>query len=78
MIEGRFYVELHNSEAFLELQGRCSALELQCESLTRQLHEVSLKYGQELFINSELIDLCREHGISFRPALDRADQRKQL
>ena len=44
----------------------------------RRYQALEVKYGYEIHVNSELIDLCRLHGIKYRPGLDIANWDKDF
>ena len=62
-------VEHRNSQAFNNLKKRVNELELNNEHLKFRLNECEHKYGNEVMLNGELIDLLKQHNIPFRSAL---------
>lgn len=46
-----------------------AALEGENRRLSEELRDVSFRYRCESVVNLELLDLCREHGVKYRPSL---------
>lgn len=59
-------VEHRNSAAFNRLMARCIALQDELDKLKRNYRDLEMRYGNEVFYNSALVDLLRLHDIPFR------------
>jgi len=70
-------VELRRPEKQRQLEAYNKKLQEQIAQLRRQIINLETLYGYEVYANGELIDLCRIHGIPFRPALDHAEKVKK-
>ena len=62
-------VALTKPDEVKELQFRIAELEAEVEKERAIRHRAELLYSSEVIICSELIDLCREHGIQVRPSM---------
>lgn len=60
---------LEPSEEVQSLRRRVAELEGKLEEMRAQRDRAEYKYGCEVVINGELVDLCREHGLRVREAL---------
>jgi len=65
-------VELVQPEKVAALREQVVGLEAQLEDWKRRYADLEMRFGFECYLNNELCDLCRESGVSFRPALERA------
>lgn len=68
-------IELRKPEDFEKLEKEIESLHAEIERLRRDLRACEVKYGYEVTINSELIDLLKAHKISFRQVLDRGKRK---
>lgn len=66
----RVVVELINHESVRRLQSDYAVTKKQLDDLRKRFHDLEVKYGYEVHLNSELCDICRRHGFDFRPLLD--------
>lgn len=62
-------VTLEPSDEVKALRARVEALEEEAARLKAEYNRVEYKYRCEVIINCELVDLCRAHGVKYRPAL---------
>lgn len=69
-------VELRRPEELIYLRKQLSDLRSELAEQKQKYRELETKFGYEVYLNDELCDLCREAGVSFRPALDRANRFK--
>lgn len=65
-------VELVQPEVQREQQSKIEDLQRQLKALQVKYQKLEVQYGFETYLNNELCDLCRAHGVSFRPALEHA------
>lgn len=63
-------VELITHDLVKQLQVENKDLLLQLDLLNKRFHDLELRFGYEVHLNSELCDLLRDNGISFRALLD--------
>lgn len=70
MTTKRVIVELINHDSVRKLQHDLAYSQSELTSLRKRFHDLELKYGYEVHLNSELCDICRKHGFDFRPLLD--------
>lgn len=63
-------VTLEPSDEVKALRARVAALEEETARLKAERDRVEYKYRCEVVVNGELVDLCRAHGVAFRPALN--------
>lgn len=68
-------VELRKPEELDELHKEIDSLRQQIERLKRELRACENKYGYEVMLNGELVDLLRAHHIPFRELLDKAKRK---
>ena len=54
----------------LSLREELESIRAKLETLQLDYTALSVKYGYEVSVNCELIDLCRAHGIKYRSGLD--------
>lgn len=69
-------VEHRNWRQYDKLREQLKATEAKLAAKEEELRQVTFKYGVEVFLNNELCDLCREHDVPFRPAVEAAYRRK--
>ena len=65
----KIVLHLKTDDEVLALRGRVEALEAALEDMTAQRNRIEYMYRSETLINTELLDLCREHGVQYRAAL---------
>lgn len=63
-------VELRDSREFAKLKLECERLQIDLMRTKNQLQLLEQKYGYEVYLNNELVDLCKSHGVPFRRHLD--------
>lgn len=71
LLPPRLEVVVTTSDEVLSLRSRVDELQRVLDGLRADYHRLELRYRSEVIINSELQDLCREHGIRFREAIQR-------
>lgn len=69
MLGFKIYVE--DARRVRDLETRVAALEGENAALMEEVKRLEFKYRCESVVNLELTDLCRSHGVDFRPALKR-------
>lgn len=62
-------IYLEDGRRIRELEGKVAELEREASRLREELRRVEFMYRCETVVNLELVDLCREHGIRYRPGL---------
>lgn len=62
-------VYLEDGRRIRELTAQVVALEGEKMALEERVRNLEFKYRCESVVNMELTDLCREHGVKFRPGL---------
>ena len=65
------FLQLEESALVLELRSQIAALTARNEELQRQLNQVQYRYGCEVTLCNELVDLCRKHKVPYRKSIDR-------
>lgn len=65
-------IEHRSAAALQRAHDQIRQLRQQLEDLQQQYQHLEIRYGWEVMLNNELVDLCREKGVNFRPALDRS------
>lgn len=70
MSKRHFIVELRQPALVVRLRNEVSRLHSEVESLTRRLSTLEQRFGYEVMLNSELIDLLNMNHISYREHLD--------
>ena len=68
-------VELVRGEKELKLEAEVARLKEELTKLQTEYANLEVRYGYEVTVNGELVDLLREHKIKFRPALEAAKRR---
>lgn len=68
-------VELVRGEKELMLEKEVARLKEELEKVRADYANLEVRYGYEVTINGELVDLLKEHKIKFRPALEAARRR---
>lgn len=63
-------VELLTHDLVKQLQNENNRLIEQLNIVKKNYHDLELRFGYEVHLNSELCDLLRDNGISFRALLD--------
>lgn len=63
-------VEHRNPEYVKTLRVQLQEAHQKINNLSRELHALEIRYGYEVNLNNELVDLCRSHGVPFRETLD--------
>lgn len=67
----QYVIVEHRSSAALDaLRTNLRKLDDDYRALLQRFKQLEIRYSEEVYLNSELIDLLKLHGISFRPALD--------
>lgn len=74
----RFIVEVLKHQEVLDLEAQVSVLTTQLEAKELAYKTLEQRYIRETYMNMELCDILRSHGISFRPLLDRAERIKKF
>lgn len=62
-------IYLEDGRRIQELTAKVVALEGEKMRLEELVRNLEFKYRCESVVNMELSDLCREHGVKFRPGL---------
>lgn len=62
-------VRLSPSDEVMQLRSDVSRLEDQVVQLRQAYNRTEFLYRCEVMINTQLVDLCREHGIRLHPAM---------
>ena len=62
-------IYLEDARRVRELEAQLAALERENARLAEELRVVSFRYRCETVVNLELQDLCRAHGVAYRPSL---------
>lgn len=62
-------VRLSPSDEVMQLRTDVARLEDQLEQLRQAYNRTEFLYRCEVMINTQLVDLCREHGIRLHPAM---------
>ena len=62
-------VEHRNSAAYENLRREVDRLRAELIQLTKRFHDLEARFGQEVMINGELVDLLKMNGIRFRETL---------
>ena len=70
-------VEHRQPEYVKHLQRKILTLTADVQRLKMDLLTVTNKYGYEVMLNDELIDLLRENQIPFRPLLSRKERERR-
>lgn len=71
MEEFRLHVFLTPSDEVNQLRNQISELNSKLLEMKRKFDSLEYSYRCESLVNMELVDLCWEHGIRYRPHLDR-------
>ena len=67
---GTLNIVIEEAATMRELKADYNDLKMRYEMLLAENHAISLKFGFEVQVNNELIDLCRANGIKYRSNLD--------
>lgn len=62
-------IYLEDGRRIKELEARIAKLEAENLRLTADNRTLDFRYRCECTVNMELIDLCREKGVKYRPSL---------
>lgn len=62
-------VSLCEAAIVQDLRQQVIALEARLDELTKRYDHTEFLYRCEVSVNMQLLDLCKEHGITVRPAL---------
>lgn len=63
-------VEHRQPDRLIRLQQEIAELQLRNDALHKSLSTLEQKYGYEVLLNSELIDLCKMYNVPFRKELE--------
>lgn len=63
------FIELQEASLVASLRDQLRESEIALKELQRRYTDLEVLYSREVLLNSELVDLCRAHGVNFRPAL---------
>ena len=63
------HVRVSPDDEVLALRARVAELEAQAAQRKREYDSLEYRYRCETLVNTELVDLCREHKVPFREAL---------
>lgn len=66
----RIRVEYVETAEQLALRDSLASSQAALEKLRKDYQRLEVRFGYEVTINNELVDLCRTHGIRYRSALD--------
>ena len=64
------FVELQEAALVTSLRDQLRESQIAFDELQRRYTNLEVAYSREVLLNTELTDLCRAHGVSFRSALD--------
>lgn len=64
------HVRVSPDDEVIALRGRVAALEGELAAAKAALDRVEYRYRCEVVVNTELLDLCRAHGVRYRPGLE--------
>lgn len=64
------HVVLTPSDEVQALRAQLADVQSKLLALQQDFNRVEFWYRQEVVINTTLLDLCREHGIKYRPSWD--------
>lgn len=70
IVPDHIVVELITHDLVKQLQESNVQLMQQLDALNKRFHDLEIRFGYEVHLNSELCDLLHEHGIPFRALLD--------
>lgn len=62
-------VRLSPSDEVMQLRADVAYLEERLDQLRQEYNRTEFLYRCEVMINTQLVDLCREHGIRLHPAM---------
>lgn len=62
-------VSLTDSQEVLSLRARIESLEKELDALRASYNHTEFLYRCEVVVNTELLDLCREHGVPVRRSM---------
>ena len=62
-------VEHRTSAALNNLRDQLRDLQVSYDKLKKDFRQLEVRYGEEVHLNSELVDILKAHKISFREAL---------
>lgn len=71
-------VEHRSSGQVKALQSQIRFLQKELSDLRVRHTQLESRFGYEVFLNAELIDLLREHGIPFRKLLSHEERIKEF
>lgn len=63
------HVKISVDDETLELRAKAAELQEMLVDAKRQLNDLEFRYRCECIVNAELVDLCRAHGVRYRPSL---------
>lgn len=63
------YIQMEEAEVVKQLRQENKELTELLAAERLRLNRIEMKYGDEVMLNSELVDLLKAHGIEFRPSL---------
>lgn len=66
----RLRIEYVETTEQLALRDDLASAQAALEKLKRDYRSLEVRFGYEITVNSELIDLCRANGIRYRSGLD--------
>lgn len=62
-------IYLEDGRRVKALEAQVAALEAEAAALREEKRVLEFRYRCESVVNMELLDLCREHGVKYRPSL---------
>lgn len=62
-------IYLEDGRRVKALEAQVAALEAEAAALREEKRVLEFRYRCESVVNAELLDLCREHGVKYRPSL---------
>lgn len=65
------HVRVSPDDEVLALRAKVAELEAKLAEETARADRAEYRHRCESIVNQELVDLCRAHGVRYRPALDR-------
>ncbi len=63
-------VRLIPSDEVLQLREQVKTLQGRLDDLQARYNRVEYKYRCEVIVANELLDLCKAHGLNYRPVLN--------
>lgn len=72
----KLHIVLEEAETVMKLKQQLSDALERYTVLEKRMHHIEQKFGEEVYLNNELVSLCRVNGISFKKHMEHKERER--